>query len=141
MSSAERVNELHEQAMKLAEQAVALNRGAADREEQAAFGAEDEPTRSVLYRSAAWLALAADQPARAARLAQEGQRPETPAEILIELQDVERRARGKQPLTPACVREAIITALNATPHGRLDGGYIQAASFTIFVKALHKQLA
>jgi hypothetical protein len=77
---------LHEEAMELADEGDQLRRkgelGAATnaffqalgREREAAQQEESEPSRGILFRSAAWLALEADQPREAERLAAEGLR-------------------------------------------------------------------
>lgn len=45
---------------------------ACDLEASVASASTDQPTRAILYRSAAWLAIAAEQYARAIRLAEAG---------------------------------------------------------------------
>ena len=85
----------HEQAMKLAEEAQAKLREATRLETLAAHKAgTTEPARSVLYRSAAELALASDQPVRCAQLAEEGLRGSPPAEVAHELRGVISRAHA-----------------------------------------------
>lgn len=96
-----RVRDLHDQAMELAQlalvarhtgdpqRAAALAGQAYPLEAQAADGVPDdaatEPTRGILYRSAAWLALDAGQPEEAIRLAERGLAGHPPAEIAAEL--------------------------------------------------------
>ena len=54
-----------------------------------------EPSRSVLFRSAAWLAMGAEDPEEAHELAQEGLEGFPPAEIAAELREVLDAARAK----------------------------------------------
>lgn len=103
------VRELHEQAMDLATkafyglfyrpgheyhitqiEAVELNRQACVLETQAANMVEvgAEPTRGVLYRSAAWLAYHAGDLAEARRLVERGLAGDPPGWLARELQDV-----------------------------------------------------
>ena len=98
------VRSLHDEAMALAqlalvarhsggqERAVALAREAFGFEAQAAdlvpAGVDSEPTRSILYRSAAWLALDAKLPDEAVRLAERGLAGSPPASIAAELNEV-----------------------------------------------------
>ena len=88
------INDLHNTAMFLAEQAQEFTRRACKLEEQAALRAYEEPSRSVLFRSAAELALAADWPAKSALLAKEGLRGTPPNEIKKELRGVLSRAEA-----------------------------------------------
>jgi len=103
------VRSLHDEAMELAqlalvarqtgdvERAAALAREAFGREAQAADrvpeGAASEPTRSILYRSAAWLALQANLPHEAVRLAEQGLAGSPPPEIAAELAEALATAR------------------------------------------------
>lgn len=95
------VRELHHQAMDLAsesflarqsgdtEKEVELAAASLELEERAArmlpIGPDSEPTRSILFRSAATLAHQAGQDERALVLIQDGLTGETPAEIEQEL--------------------------------------------------------
>lgn len=95
----------HEAAMALADRADAANRrvralflaASVEEEEAAKLSEASEPSRSILYRSAAWLALNAGDPARALELARRGLRrsvlPVPPA-IAAELRAVGRVARA-----------------------------------------------
>jgi hypothetical protein len=51
-----------------------------------------EPTRSILFRSAAWLAMNAREPARARRFAHMGLAGQAPADLAAQLRDVLRAA-------------------------------------------------
>ena len=95
----------HEAAMALADRADAANRrvralflAASVLEEEAAQLADgNEPSRSILYRSAAWLAINAGDPGRAIRLAKLGLRggPQpVPSKIHAELRAVRCVARA-----------------------------------------------
>ena len=79
------------------ERAVALAREAFGFEAQAAdlvpAGVDSEPTRSILYRSAAWLALDARLPDEAVRLAERGLTGSPPGSIAAELKEVLAMAR------------------------------------------------
>ncbi len=97
------VRSLHDEAMELAqlalvarqtgdqERAAALTLEAFGCEAQAADlvpeGVDSEPTRSILYRSAAWLALQANLPDEAVRLAKQGLAGSPPPEIAAELEE------------------------------------------------------
>ena len=98
------VRSLHDAAMELA-QLVLVARHTGDREREAALaweayereaqaaglvpdGTASEPTRSILYRSAAWLALDANLPDEAVRLAERGLAGSPPAAIAVELKEV-----------------------------------------------------
>ncbi len=103
------VRSLHDEAMELAqlalvarhtgnvERAAALAREAFGREAQAADlvpeGVDSEPTRSILYRSAAWLALQANLPDEAVRLAERGLAGSPPASIAAEIEEALATAR------------------------------------------------
>ena len=105
------VRSLHDEAMELAhhalvarqmgdlERAATLVREAFGLEAQAVDlvpgGADSEPTRSILYRSAAWLALDANLPAEAIRLAERGLAGSPPAAIAVELEEALATARLK----------------------------------------------
>jgi len=106
MKDLKRVTELHESAMGFAEQAVlekdparagSLLRSAFERERSAAdllAGAlEEEPTRSILHRSAATLAAECREYTEAERLVEQGLAGSPPSEIGEELTDVRRRVR------------------------------------------------
>lgn len=95
----------HEAAMTLADRADAANRrvralflaASVEEEEAAKLADASEPSRSILYRSAAWLALNAGDPARALDLARRGLRRSVlpvPPEIAAELRAVGRVARA-----------------------------------------------
>ena len=104
------VRSLHDEAMALAQlalvarhtgdlaRAAALAREACGLEAQAASlvpeGADSEPTRSILHRSAAWLALDANLPEEAIRLAERGLAGSPPAAIAVELKEVLAAARA-----------------------------------------------
>ena len=103
-----RTTQLHEEAMELADQGDRLRRrgdaeGAArafgralEAEREAAQLESTEPSRSILFRSAAWLALEADQPREAERLAAEGLRSsEVSDRVANELRAVMEVAWGK----------------------------------------------
>ena len=96
------VRELHNQAMaittptiftdltdddkrSLFRQGLELERRAADR---IARAQESEPTRSILYRSAAWMAVHAGEPDEALRLAREGLAGFPPQRVQAELDEV-----------------------------------------------------
>lgn len=100
--------QLHEEAMELADEGDRLRRrgdpnGAArafgralEAERQAAESEKTEPSRGILFRSAAWLALEADQPREAKRLAAEGlQSPEVSERVATELRGVMEVAWGR----------------------------------------------
>jgi hypothetical protein len=106
MKDLERVTALHEAAMGFAEQAVLerdparagrLLRSAFERERSAADllagTLEEEPTRSILHRSAATLAADCLEYAEAERLIEQGLAGSPPAEIGEELTAVKRRVR------------------------------------------------
>jgi hypothetical protein len=68
---------------------VAATLAAAARAEASAAGfCDEEPSRAVLFRSAAWLALDAGDARRAARLARKGLEGVRHAEIETELREV-----------------------------------------------------
>ena len=79
--------------------AAALAREAYGLEAQAAGlvpdGADSGPTRSISYRSAAWLALQANLPDEALRLAEHGLAGSPPALIAAELEEALATARLK----------------------------------------------
>jgi len=95
-----RVNELHQQAMDVAEQAFAAKRRndpATERlltyrayhlEQEAAMLSQTEPTRSVLHRSAATLALNCGEYREAERLAAAALAGSPPTAIANELREV-----------------------------------------------------
>ncbi len=103
------VRSLHDEAMELAqlalvarhtgtvERAAALAREAWGLEAQAAGLVPDEaasePTRSILYRSAAWLALDANLPDEGIRLAERALAGCPPASIAAELEEALATAR------------------------------------------------
>lgn len=106
MKHLERITELHESAMGFAEQAVlekdparagSLLRAAFERERSAAdllaASLDEEPTRSILHRSAATLAAECHEYAEAERLVEQGLAGSPPAEIGEELTDVRRNVR------------------------------------------------
>ena len=106
MKHLERITELHEAAMAFAEQAVLekdpgragrLLHSAFERERSAADllagFLEEEPTRSILHRSAATLAVDCLEYAEAERLVEQGLAGNPPGEIGEELTDVRARVR------------------------------------------------
>ena len=108
-----RSERLHRDAMILAEQALAevdtriaqrLFRAAFDNERQAAEELagtlEAEPTRSVLYRSAASLAADCGEYSEAERLAGEGLAGRPPAEIADELRELLSQVKEYEPTRP-----------------------------------------
>ena len=108
-----RPERLHRDAMNLAEQALAevdtrvaqrLFRAAFDNERQAAEelaeAIEAEPTRSVLYRSAASLAADCGEYSEAERLAREGLAGKPPAEIEDELRELLSQVKEYEPIRP-----------------------------------------
>ena len=108
-----RPERFHQDAMILAEQALAevdariaqrLFRAAFDNERQAAeelAGAlEAEPTRSVLYRSAASLAADCGEYSEAERLAREGLAGRPPVEIADELRELLSQVKEYEPIQP-----------------------------------------
>ena len=93
--------QLHEEAMALADEGDRLrHRGdpvgatrvfvrALETEREAAQQEDTEPSRGILLRSAAWLALEADQPREAERIAAEGLRsPDVSDRVANELRAV-----------------------------------------------------
>lgn len=86
----------HRASMRLMAQARELVRLALDYEEQAARSLsptpENEPSRSVLYRSAAAIAVQCGQLERARDLAREGLTRATPPEIAQELREIIERS-------------------------------------------------
>lgn len=84
-----RSSQLHDEAMKISDEGDLLRRRGDEAgairafahaltvEREAAILEESEPSRGILFRSAAWLALEADQPREAERLAAEGLRSPT----------------------------------------------------------------
>lgn len=106
------VKELHRQAMHHCDKAVLYElagrpsearaefRLAFEHERDAALSLTDrtdaEPTRSILFRSAAALALDVDDPAEALRLIALGLRPGAPSEIAAELTALRDRALATQ---------------------------------------------
>jgi hypothetical protein len=106
MKHLERVTELHESAMAFAELSVLekdptragyLLRSAFEKERTAADllagSFEEEPTRSILHRSAATLAAECREYAEAERLVSQGLAGSPPADIGEELTDVRQRVR------------------------------------------------
>ena len=106
------INKLHDDAMVLCDQAMEARRhGLATKairifrvalgwEKIAAMSASIEPTRSVLFRSAAEIALDCQDPAEASRLARMGFDGNPPPEIVEELLDVLKRAETTKAKTP-----------------------------------------
>jgi hypothetical protein len=96
------MGKLHEEAMELAEQAILrkmrktataeeilfLNKQAYEKERTVALAATEEPTRSILLRSAATLALKAQNYAAVQELVKVGLSGEPPAEIRVELEEL-----------------------------------------------------
>ena len=97
LQSTDSVQNLHDAAMQVAHAARDLNRQAAELETTAAMKIEriqeNEPTRSILYRSAAWLWLRGDSPDRAEDCADEGLRGFPPPSIEAQLREVQEEAR------------------------------------------------
>lgn len=77
-------------AAKLSRQAYALEREAAD---QLEAKPESEPSRSVIYRSAAWLAFNGNMVVSAEDAALQGLAGQPPGVIRAELEDVLKQAR------------------------------------------------
>lgn len=109
MIDQERVAVLHEAAMQLAERGLLERdsfrardwfRSALEKERAAAGllmeARDEEPTRSVLFRSAATLALDCNDYVEAERLIEQGLAGAPPAEIAGELKDLRRRVRSKR---------------------------------------------
>lgn len=104
MIDREKIAALHESAMKWVEMALAAGEASEARKwfetafskEQAAArlladAYDEEPTRSVLYRSAATLALDCQNFPEAERLVEEGLAGRPPAEIADELKQLKQR--------------------------------------------------
>lgn len=104
------VRELHHQAMELAENIIVKRHNgedfkddasrAFDLERQAAQmivlgGERAEPSRSILYRSAAWLAVNAERYAEAVECAEEGLKGVVHSNVRRELEDVRKIAKRK----------------------------------------------
>jgi hypothetical protein len=109
MIDPKRLSELHRRAMQLSHDAEKsadkkvssrLTREAFEAEREAAEmlrGAlEEEPGRSVLFRSAAVLALECGNRAEAERLAHTGLQGSPPASVAAELREVLERAKQRQ---------------------------------------------
>ena len=109
MIDRERIIALHEEAMELAERGImegepscahGFFRSAFEKERAAAellFEAlEEEPNRSVLYRSAATLAMDCGELGEAERLIDEGLSGHPPAEIARELKDLRKQVRAER---------------------------------------------
>lgn len=105
----EQITALHEEAMELAERGImevetsrarGFFRSAFEKERAAAEllgGAlEEEPNRSVLYRSAATLAVDCGELGEAERLIDEGLSGRPPAEVTRELKDLQKKVRAEQ---------------------------------------------
>lgn len=107
-----RINELHEQAMELADQAfLAKRRGELERSVELAYRAfklestaaemvrhdvAAEPTRSILYRSAASLAIDCGETEAAIHLVATGLSGEPPPEIADELRDLLQQVQNHE---------------------------------------------
>lgn len=92
------VTRLHQSAMDLAHRADRVNHQAMEMERRAAtylLNDSEEPTRSILFRSAAELAWVAREPEESGRLAALGLSPATPGDIAEELRDAIDRADGR----------------------------------------------
>jgi len=109
------VARLHREAMKLAERGFEVRRhgsaqnadelfaSALAREREAAEVADEqrlEPTRSILFRSAAWLAYHAGQEREALRLVGRGLTTTTPEDIANELRELRTIIRVREQLVP-----------------------------------------
>lgn len=107
MIDRERISALHEAAMELVERGLLEREASRARHwflsafekernaaEMLADAREEEPTRSVLYRSAATLALDCRNYREAARLIQEGLAGNPPAEVVDELEHLRERVRA-----------------------------------------------
>lgn len=105
MSKIELVNHLHELAMEAAGRAALCDGAAESRLNQVAFRLEceaarmllsssDEPTRSVLFRSAASLAIDCEFYAEAQRLIAMGLDGDPPAEVETELRHLSENCRA-----------------------------------------------
>lgn len=121
-----KAQELHREAMELAEQAALsrfrddfaearrLTRAAFEKEKAAALriaGQLDfEPSRSVLLRSAASLAFECRELREAERLASQALSGEPPSEIAQELRDLLRRVYREWRLSPPAARRQIYQA-------------------------------
>jgi hypothetical protein len=111
MKQAQHVETLHRTAMELAQQAEMapdtsrsqdLFRAAFEKERQAAELIEDridlEPTRSVLFRSAASLAMDCRDFAEAERLLEKGLAGRPPADLAEEMRSLRRSLPAKEPM-------------------------------------------
>lgn len=99
--------ELHEFAMALADQAALDYRQrrfseaakhwgeAAGKEELAGDVCRVQPSKSILYRSAAWLAIEARQYERAEEIGKKGIRPDCPVEILGDITEARLFAEAR----------------------------------------------
>lgn len=85
-------NALHGEAMRLVQEAILLNVKAFEMERRAAISLldkpESEPTRSILFKSAAWIALRCDMFESASEMARHGLDGNTPAELREELEKI-----------------------------------------------------
>lgn len=84
--------------MKFAQDAIVLNQKAFSLEKQAAMsllGEKDkEPTRSILFKSAGWLAIRCGHFEGAKKMAKHGLDGTPPEEIRLELEDILRTAEN-----------------------------------------------
>lgn len=125
----ERVDEAleHERAGS-AEEAARAWRGALGLESRAARETEVEPSRSVLYRSAASLALKCDEWREAERLACAGLAGTPPQEIADELRDVLREAQRRYAVAAlASEVSALSASVSSDQLHRLTGALRGAA--------------
>lgn len=85
-------NALHSEAMRLVQEAILLNVKAFEMERRAAMSLLDkpdkEPTRSILFKSAGWIALRCDMFESAAEMARHGLAGNPPAELRVELEEI-----------------------------------------------------
>jgi len=85
-------NELHNEAMRLVQEAILLNIKALEIETRAAMSFFDEkdkePTRSILFKSAGWIAIKCDMFQQAKDLAMCGLGGNPPDEIREELEEI-----------------------------------------------------
>lgn len=86
---------LHNEAMRLVQKAILLNVKAFEMERRAAMSLLDkEPTRSILFKSAGWIALRAEMFEQAAEMARHGLGGSPPAELRVELEEILKLAQN-----------------------------------------------
>lgn len=83
---------LHNEAMRLVQEAILLNVKAFEMEKRAAMSLlekkDKEPTRSILFKSAGWIALKCEMFQEAEQMARHGLNGNPPDEIRVELEDI-----------------------------------------------------